>query len=471
MQCLGQQVGQLLSIICESKLTCHFSHLTELKSGRIPVGVTHRLRACMQGFWKAEECHKFAFPASECILGGILPQDEYHIWILAVRLNELVFGGGRAGWSKEMLLLAQQMIWRHNILTVTEEVQGLTKCHVTFHNLVHLPEDVKCFSTPDNYWCFPFERAVCRYIERSSNKKNIECTYANAESRREFLKFSSHKRHKDSVPLPESGLMCVRSTEAAHELAKAHPTPSAEGIFVGKRVLRTLSEDDQTQLALGEETVASHFRSLFLPSHGYNGMSYRSGEFVLVDGLGDKPQVVLITTVLATSSNNVYLHLIKGERYPYQLNREGEVDRHPFSDGPKVLPSSHVVLVPKSNILRKVILYPDPDHLQDPTFYVLVDYLRPEIPLRPEDVVVPFYPEKGDMVHVCGDIAGSVWTAHIQSVDKAQKICQVYFYTETHPGSKAYSREHHGRGALDTVLWGSILGSANGRWNGRQCLT
>ncbi len=132
----------------------------ELKSGQIPAGLTHQL-----GFWKAEECHKFTFPASECVLGGILPEEEYHIWILAVRLTELVFRAGRAGWSEEMVHLAQRLILRHNILT--EEVQGLTKCHVTFHNLIHLVQDIQRFSSPDNYWCFSFERVVCKYVDEN----------------------------------------------------------------------------------------------------------------------------------------------------------------------------------------------------------------------------------------------------------------------------------------------------------------
>ncbi len=156
----------------------------------MPQGLTNRL-----GFWKAEEIHKFVFPASEFVLGGILPDEEYHIWVLIVRLTELVFGAGRSGWTAEMLQLARRLILRHNILT--EEVQGLQSCHVTFHNLIHLPDDIERFSSPDNYWCFPFERAVNQYVARSSNKKNIEHTFANSECRREFLKFSSVKRPKE----------------------------------------------------------------------------------------------------------------------------------------------------------------------------------------------------------------------------------------------------------------------------------
>lgn len=123
--------------------------LTELKSGRLPHGINNRL-----GFWKAEDFQKFTFPASEFVLGGLLPVEEYHIWILVARLTELVYGhgSGRSGWTHEMLQLAKHLILRHNILT--EEVQGLKSCHVTVHNLLHLLDDIKRFSSPDNYCAF-----------------------------------------------------------------------------------------------------------------------------------------------------------------------------------------------------------------------------------------------------------------------------------------------------------------------------
>ena len=52
-----------------------------------------------------------------------------------------------------------------------------------------MPDDIRRFSSPDNYWCFTFERAVHGYVERSSNQKNLELTFAKAESRKELLKF------------------------------------------------------------------------------------------------------------------------------------------------------------------------------------------------------------------------------------------------------------------------------------------
>lgn len=106
-----------------------------------------------------------------------------------MRITELVYNTGRNGWSDEDINLMKNLIARHNILT--EETEGIKSCVVTLHNLLHLPEDIERFSSPDNYWCYVFERAVKGYIERSSNSKNLEFTYARAECRREYLKFSS----------------------------------------------------------------------------------------------------------------------------------------------------------------------------------------------------------------------------------------------------------------------------------------
>ena len=77
--------------------------------------------------------------------------DEYHVWILIVRITEMIFQIGRSGGSDDDIQLLKHLILRHNILT--EEVEGLKSCVVTLHNLIHYPEDIKRFSSPDNYWC------------------------------------------------------------------------------------------------------------------------------------------------------------------------------------------------------------------------------------------------------------------------------------------------------------------------------
>lgn len=160
-----------------------FIYITELKDGRLPNGFDSRLN-----FWKAEELHKFTFPASEVIFADLLEDMDNHIWFLTARMTELVFSK-RDGWSYEDLQLFSNLADRYLILV--EEHRGLTSCVVTEHNLIHIASDVMRFSHPDNYWCFPFERAVRRYVTTKSNFKNIECTYAKKEARRELLKHLS----------------------------------------------------------------------------------------------------------------------------------------------------------------------------------------------------------------------------------------------------------------------------------------
>jgi len=147
------------------------------------------------GYWKAEEFRKFCFPASECVFGGILPENLYSAWIMVCRITEIVYCSGRNAITSDTLRLLQKLIWRHNILT--EENEGEKMCVISLHNLVHLPDDIRRFSSPDNFWCYTFERAVHTYVERSSNKKNLEKTFASAECRRELLK--SLKKNSTSV--------------------------------------------------------------------------------------------------------------------------------------------------------------------------------------------------------------------------------------------------------------------------------
>jgi len=85
-------------------------------------------------------------------------------------MTEMVYYYGRAGWEENDLLVFDNLSKCYMIL-VEEEI-GLDQCVATSHNLEHATEDIVQFSSPDNYWCEVYERAVSHYIATSSNKKN-----------------------------------------------------------------------------------------------------------------------------------------------------------------------------------------------------------------------------------------------------------------------------------------------------------
>ena len=152
-----------------------------MKDGRFPEGTSTRI-----GFWKAEEIQKFAYPPSQLVFDGVLSNEEYDLWLAAVRIFECLFGFGRNGMMPEMLSTLKPLIWIHNIFT--EEVHGGKSCVISLHNLIHLTDNIRRFYCPENYLCCTFERAVHTYVERSSNKKHMELTFTKAVSRRELLK-------------------------------------------------------------------------------------------------------------------------------------------------------------------------------------------------------------------------------------------------------------------------------------------
>ena len=92
---------------------------------------------------------------------------------------------------------------------MTEEVEGIESCVIRLHNLIHLPEDIKRFSGLDNYWCFVWERAVHHYVEKSSNKKKLELTFAKSESRRELLKFMNPNSSQSGAAVCEHKNGCL----------------------------------------------------------------------------------------------------------------------------------------------------------------------------------------------------------------------------------------------------------------------
>lgn len=66
--------------------------------------------------WMLESRRVFACPASEYVLGGLLPDEDYRAWLSIVQITEMVYNTGRSGWSEDDIILLENLILRH-ILT------------------------------------------------------------------------------------------------------------------------------------------------------------------------------------------------------------------------------------------------------------------------------------------------------------------------------------------------------------------
>ena len=241
--------GNVNKNLIESRLK-NFPWTPEMRASCCPSGITARL-----GYWKAEDFRKFCFPASEVILNDQMPAKEFQCWTLLVQMTQMVFNCCRfCGWREQDIELFRNVAWRHNIMV--EETFGLDACVVTEHNLVHVADDICRFSSPDNYWVFDLERAVKRYVNQSTNHRNIEKTYSDSETRREVLQNLNIVRRRRNAPVLTQKeldtaivLKQVSSLQKGYDLI-AHNNNLAniqDGILIGgqNKGLQEISEAQQ----------------------------------------------------------------------------------------------------------------------------------------------------------------------------------------------------------------------------------
>lgn len=145
----------------------------------------------------AEDYARFAFPASCVAIEGLLTDDQREYWACIHHMGEFLQNHARNGWSEEDAQTFHCMALRYAVLM--EERYGPTSCLITLHNLLHFKDDIHLFGGLDNYSCWEQERAVRRYIRQSNNHKNIECTFAASEVRREVLKAVKETEHQDPI--------------------------------------------------------------------------------------------------------------------------------------------------------------------------------------------------------------------------------------------------------------------------------
>ena len=204
----------------------------------------------------------------------------------------------------------------------------------------------------------------------------------------------------------------------------------------------------------------SELQSWFV-NHAVSGMLYRIGEHILLRANEDEQQVICVTDFFTLCSCGQYYAFVKGELYASPEQDEN----HIYSGNPIVIPTSKVIITLASNILRKIMLYPDPDNIASPSCYVVIDFLRPHLPLCANDIIVPIYPISGDMIRVRGD-DDDVWLAHVLSVDDKSRTCQIHFFVEDADNPGRYKRESLGRKACEKLHWDSILKLDIGSWEG-----
>ena len=201
---------------------------------------------------------------------------------------------------------------------------------------------------------------------------------------------------------------------------------------------------------------------MFIKSHGVSGTLYRVGEDILIKTNDEEVEnVVIKATDFFAVHLSSHCSFIRGRLY--KLQHDEAV--HSYSGNSIVVPTSTSRVFSSSSVLRKLMLYPDPNNLQSPEAFIVVDFNRTKIPITLEDIIIPAYPVEGDMVVLRGD-NDELWHAHVLSTDKRLQTCKVHFYIEDATSPGKYVRETTGRLAVHSIHWNTIVRdvSTSGYW-------
>ena len=416
-----------------------------------------------------------------------MPAKEFQCWTLLVQMTQMVFNCCRfCGWREQDIELFRNVAWRHNIMV--EETFGLDACVVTEHNLVHVADDICRFSSPDNYWVFDLERAVKRYVNQSTNHRNIEKTYSDSETRREVLQNLNIVRRRRNAPVLTQKeldtaivLKQVSSLQKGYDLI-AHNNNLAniqDGILIGgqNKGLQEISEAQQQEIF---EDISSRGAEMELPTLPFvtrtcksilkpgtepscPNVLYRKGEN-LIYIVNDEERIGRINNIHSVMTQDEderqCVHLfVEVQLYQHVTDADGQTKYHSGTQSEYLCLSPTIKMVNIIHVLRKVILYPDQSVLYQ---YVLIDFQMPSLPPHKQCIVVPFYPDKNDMVLILGqnDVQ---WIGKIISVQKDDKKVAVYFFKEhpRWPGGKKFIKESS---TMHSVHWDCIIKELDGTW-------
>lgn len=103
---------------------------------------------------------------------------------------------------------------------------------------------------------------------------------------------------------------------------------------------------------------------------------YKTGENALIADDDDQEIVVHIEAFMCAVVDDKFYSLLRGELYSAIEDDDGKPEIYCYNYGMLVVPSGQPVVFHTEKILRKIMLFPDPENLENPKHYITIDPTR-----------------------------------------------------------------------------------------------
>ena len=404
--------------------------------------------------------YRFSSVAKE-VLAHRIPSKAYDCYMLLCDSVQMLYSPQlqATGWQDHHIARLEKLLWSHAIRA--EEFYGLHMCTKNLEYSVHVAEDIRRHSSMDNYSCELYERAILKHKAQKHNAKGLEKTFAVRENMRNFLDDYQER----NGPLSQYGIndkkyqfdlqeitLPIMLQESSFGAAKSLiqdmlqlPNPSPEvqhavsyGVPVGRMDRMVFSD------AIIADIIR-FFRRFGLPVEDIPNVLKSITHLAIRDVVGNIEKVSRGTVCKIGSADEDWImevsdifHIgpvdckhfifVNGKYFIPTLNN-GNVIHHTWTQTPQLIPRGYVrdSVQPTCYIKRKVMMYPDPSNLDNPSFYLCIDFKNPELV---KEVTVPVYPQQNETVCILGE-DNEDWFGLVQQVDNEARTAVVKWYTET----------------------------------------
>lgn len=236
--------------------------------------------------------------------------------------------------------------------------------------------------------------------------------------------------------------MCANSLEAAHHLVQTADTLTSsqinqcsKGSLLKRWELEFIKAASVSILGTEDPRRSSDygipFKSLLKPQQGLegDGMLYHSGEYILLAQPGhDQPIVMLVDRFLSVEIEDQHHSFAQGKVFKMRIDEDGDSLTYQ-STGFRIIQSRDTtpvqeIIAPVTSIMRKAIVCCNPYESQES---IVVDFQQKSLPWSENDVIIPFYPQEGDMVMINGTDP-EPWLAKVVKVYVNFQTVKVIYY-------------------------------------------
>jgi len=229
-----------------------------------------------------------------------------------------------------------------------------------------------------------------------------------------------------------------------------------------ENILKIATSLSKSQSELSRIAITG--KKCFMQNLDTSGIVFSSNDNCIIQAPGNEinEHVMYIDKFLLVKCQGKEEIVVEGILRPFKQDDNGEIDVICWNGFP-ILTHNHdeeKVFVSVKNVTRKAIIY----QRDDASTSIVIDYMR-KIRKSPNEIVVPVYPEKGDMLLIRGENQEDIWHARVLSVDWQSRAVDVFFYVESKHKSNCFIRETYTRFSKNTVSLDAVIGLATGCWN------